>query len=93
LKALVYRRYGPPDVLRVEDVQKPVPKDDEVLVRVHASSINAADRVLLHGRPLIIRLTGTITPVIERTCSLSEVPDALRRLENDHARGKTVIAV
>jgi NADPH:quinone reductase-like Zn-dependent oxidoreductase len=56
LKALVYRRYGPPDVLSVDDVEKPVPKDDEVLVRVHAASINAADRVLLRGKPFIIRL-------------------------------------
>jgi len=52
----VYRRYGPPDVLNVEDVEKPVPKGDEVLVQVHAASINAADRVLLRGKPFIIRL-------------------------------------
>jgi NADPH:quinone reductase-like Zn-dependent oxidoreductase len=56
LKALVYRRYGSPDVLGVEDVAKPVPKDDELLVRVHAASINAADRVLLRGKPFIMRL-------------------------------------
>jgi NADPH:quinone reductase-like Zn-dependent oxidoreductase len=56
LKALVYRRYGTPDVLSVDDVEKPVPKGDEVLVRVHAASINAADRVLLRGKPFIIRL-------------------------------------
>jgi D-arabinose 1-dehydrogenase-like Zn-dependent alcohol dehydrogenase len=37
--------------------------------------------------------TGKIKPVIERTCSLSEVPDAIRRLESDHARGKTVITI
>jgi NADPH:quinone reductase-like Zn-dependent oxidoreductase len=43
-------------VLSVEDVEKPAPKDDEVLVRVHATSVNAADRVLLRGKPFIIRL-------------------------------------
>jgi len=37
--------------------------------------------------------TGKITPVIERTCPLSEVPDAIRRIENEHARGKTVITI
>jgi NADPH:quinone reductase-like Zn-dependent oxidoreductase len=154
----VYRRYGPPDVLSVEDVEKPVPKGDEVLVRVHAASINAADRVLLRGKPVMVNAyrpisdyaralesngtyvmsggggrqilqaifqglwlsktgnktlrnvmataqkadllvvrdlleTGKIEPVIERTCSLGEVPDALRRLEHDHARGKTVITI
>jgi NADPH:quinone reductase-like Zn-dependent oxidoreductase len=52
----VYRRYGSPDVLGVEDVAKPVPRDDELLVRVHAASINAADRVLLRGKPFIMRL-------------------------------------
>jgi NADPH:quinone reductase-like Zn-dependent oxidoreductase len=45
------------DVLQVEDVEKPVPKGDEVLVRVQAASINAADRVLLRGKPFIIRLS------------------------------------
>ena len=59
----MYRRYGPPDVLSVEDVEQPVPKDDEVLVRVHTASINAADRVLLHGKPFIIRLgMGLLKP-------------------------------
>jgi NADPH:quinone reductase-like Zn-dependent oxidoreductase len=52
----VYRRYGPPDVLSVEDVEKPLPKGDEVLVRVHAASINAADRVLLRGKPFMVRI-------------------------------------
>jgi NADPH:quinone reductase-like Zn-dependent oxidoreductase len=56
LKAVVYRRYGPPDVLSVEDIEKPTPRDDEVLLRVHAASINAADRVLLRGKPSVIRL-------------------------------------
>ena len=59
----MYHRYGPPDVLSVEDVEKPAPKDDMVLVRVHAASINAADRVLLRGKPFIMRLAiGLWTP-------------------------------
>lgn len=57
----MYRRYGPPDVLRVEDVETTVPKGDEVLVRVHAASINAADRVLLRGQPFMIRLAMGLT--------------------------------
>jgi len=39
----VYDRYGPPDVLRIEDVERPAPKDDEVLVRVHAAAVTRAD--------------------------------------------------
>src|SRR5688572_30863696 len=61
MKALVYRRYGSPDVLSVEDVETPVPQGDEVLGRVHAGSINAADRVLLRGKPLMIRLAMGLT--------------------------------
>lgn len=43
MKAVVYDRYGPPDVLRIADVPRPVPKDDEVLVQVHASTVNRSD--------------------------------------------------
>jgi NADPH:quinone reductase-like Zn-dependent oxidoreductase len=56
VKALVYRRYGGPDVLELADAPQPRPLEREVLVRVHAASINAADRVLLRGKPFIIRL-------------------------------------
>lgn len=56
MKALVYRRYGGPDVLALADVARPHPRPHEVLVRVHAASINAADRVLLRGKPFLVRL-------------------------------------
>jgi NADPH:quinone reductase-like Zn-dependent oxidoreductase len=56
VKALVYRRYGGPDVLELADVPDPRPGDREVLVRVRAASVNAADRVLLRGKPFLVRL-------------------------------------
>jgi NADPH:quinone reductase-like Zn-dependent oxidoreductase len=46
MKAVVYTRYGPPDVLRLTDVPSPVPKDGEVLVQVHAVSLNAIATVI-----------------------------------------------
>ena len=50
MKAIVYHAYGSPDVLKLEDVQKPIPQDDEVLVHVHAASVNAGDVFLLRGK-------------------------------------------
>src|SRR5215813_5896057 len=58
MKAVVYTRYGLPDVLRLTDVQTPVPKDNEVLVKVHAVSLNASDWESLRGKPLYARLGG-----------------------------------
>src|SRR5215831_9155250 len=56
MKAAVYRRYGPPDVVRIEDVQKPSPKGNEVLLRVRAASVNPLDAGLMKGKPHSFRL-------------------------------------
>jgi NADPH:quinone reductase-like Zn-dependent oxidoreductase len=59
MRAIVYHKYGSPDVLKLEEVQKPVPQDDEVLVKVHATSVNAGDWAhLLRGKPFLMRLMG-----------------------------------
>ncbi len=58
MKAVVYREYGPPDVLKLEEIPKPVPNDDEVLVKVHAASLNAYDWHLLRADPFLVRLMG-----------------------------------
>ena len=56
MKAVVSAKYGPPDVLELSEVEKPVPEDDEALVKVHAASVNPADWHLLRGEPYIARL-------------------------------------
>lgn len=56
MKAIVYTEYGSPDVLHLEEVDIPVPKDNEILVKVHAASANAADWHLLRGDPFLFRL-------------------------------------
>jgi NADPH:quinone reductase-like Zn-dependent oxidoreductase len=43
MKAVIYTEYGPPDVLKIEEVEKPAPLDKQVLIKVHAASINAGD--------------------------------------------------
>ena len=120
MKAIINDNYGSPDVLKYEEIQMPVPGDDELLIKVHAASLNAADWHLLRADPFFVRLmaggkkiailpvqpntedlvyitelieAGKITPVIDRSYPLSEVPDALRYLGEGGALGKIVITV
>jgi NADPH:quinone reductase-like Zn-dependent oxidoreductase len=58
MKAVVYQKYGSPDVLEYREVEKPTPKDDEVLIKVQAASLNAFDWHLMRGRPFVARLSG-----------------------------------
>ncbi len=60
MKAIVYEKYGPPDVLQLKEVKKPTPKNDEVLIKVHAASANPADWHLLRATPFCARLMAGI---------------------------------
>jgi NADPH:quinone reductase-like Zn-dependent oxidoreductase len=62
MKAIVRHKYGSPDVLRLEEVDTPVPADDEVLIKIYAVSINGSDREALIGKPLYARLGGLRRP-------------------------------
>jgi NADPH:quinone reductase-like Zn-dependent oxidoreductase len=63
MKAIVCTKYGPPEVLKLEEVAKPTPKDNEVLVKIHAASINSWDWGLLRGTPFMNRLVfGVLKP-------------------------------
>ena len=58
MKAIVYTKYGPPDVLQLEEVEKPTPKEDEILVKVHAASVNPLEWHYMRGKPFFMRLMG-----------------------------------
>ncbi|HSJ70071.1 MAG TPA: alcohol dehydrogenase catalytic domain-containing protein [Acidimicrobiia bacterium] len=62
VRAVVYDSYGPPEVLRVEDVAAPVPAANQVLVKVAATSVNLADWECLRGTPLYARIGGLRSP-------------------------------
>ncbi len=57
MKAIVYDKYGPPDVLQLKEVEKPTPTDNEILVKVHAASVNYFDWHILRGESFFLRLT------------------------------------
>jgi NADPH:quinone reductase-like Zn-dependent oxidoreductase len=58
MKAIVCTKYGPPDVLQLKEVEKPAPKDDEVLIKIQAASLNAYDWHLLRADVFLVRLMG-----------------------------------
>jgi len=58
MKAIVNHEYGSPDVLKLEEVEKPIPKDNEVLIKVHAAAANIGDWYFLNGKPFPARLAG-----------------------------------
>jgi NADPH:quinone reductase-like Zn-dependent oxidoreductase len=63
MKAMVYTEYGSPDVLQLKEVEKPTPRDNEVLIKVHTASLNAADGHYLRGTPWLFRLAcGLLQP-------------------------------
>ena len=64
MKAIVYTKYGPPDVLQFKELAKPVPRDNEVLIRIYATTVNRTDTATIRAKPFIIGrfITGLLKP-------------------------------
>ncbi len=68
MRAITYTEYGPPDVLRFTEAAKPVPRDDEVLIKIRAASVNPLDLHFMRGEPFFVRLMtgGLLKPKVTR---------------------------
>jgi NADPH:quinone reductase-like Zn-dependent oxidoreductase len=63
MRAVLFDRYGPPEVQRLEEIERPVPKDGEVLIKIHATTVTRTDTGLRSGKPFIVRFfTGLRRP-------------------------------
>lgn len=62
MKAITYTQYGPPNVLKLREVEKPTPVDNEVLVKIYAASINSWDWDMIRGKPYLFRVSGLFKP-------------------------------
>lgn len=88
MKAITCTRYGPPESLSLKEVERPTPKENEVLVKIHAASLNKADLIMLSGKPFIVRLMGggflrpkAIIPGSDMAGRVESVGQAVTRLK------------
>ena len=94
MKAAAYTGYGPPDVIQIKDVEKPVPKDKEVLIKVRAASVNPLDWRIMKGRPYTLRvLLGLRKPRVRPGRDVAGQVDAVGRNVTQFQAGDEVFGL
>jgi NADPH:quinone reductase-like Zn-dependent oxidoreductase len=94
MKAIIFENYGGPEVLQYVDLPKPTPESDEVLIKIQAASLNAADWHIMRGKPYFMRLTfGLTKPKYNRFgCDVAGIIEAVGEGVNEFKAGDEVFA-
>jgi len=94
MKAIVYSAYGSADVLKMIDVDRPTPADDEALIKIHAASINAPDWRIMSGRPFLMRfMFGLRKPNTRPGTDMAGIVEAVGKNVTQFKPGNTVFGV
>ena len=92
MKAIVQYKYGSPDTLQLEEIEKPTPQENEVLVRVHAASLHLGDWHVMRGKPFLIRLMmGLSRPKIRPGTDIAGVVEAVGENVTSFTTGDEVL--
>jgi hypothetical protein len=93
MKAVICDRYGPAEILRIEEVEQPLPKHDEVLVKIHASTVNRSDAHSRSGTPYVSRLFHGLRRPNRRIPGSEFAGEATKYVETQQKTGNVVLTV